>query len=193
MVSAKNRFCRQQFWSWLYGWLGDDPLPHVLIGTHPSLRNSTKMQLNGKNVLITGGSAGLVPLYSLLLRLIYRVLNVRANSLQKVGPPKRCWRLGCNIAINYANSSTRAEAFGEELQSQYPSLKIVVIQADVGEKSACEALISETISALGGLDIIISNAGIVPCDYSAFMQPLRGRMDSILSLWGFGVSRGGVG
>jgi NAD(P)-dependent dehydrogenase (short-subunit alcohol dehydrogenase family) len=43
-----------------------------------------------------------------------------------------------------------------------------VIQADVGEKAACEALISETISALGGLDIVISNAGIDPCDYCAF-------------------------
>lgn len=70
--------------------------------------------------------------------------------------------LGCNIAINYANSATRAEAFGTDLQSQYPSLKIVVIQADVGIKSACELLVSETISALGGLDIIISNAGKPP-------------------------------
>jgi NAD(P)-dependent dehydrogenase (short-subunit alcohol dehydrogenase family) len=38
-------------------------------------------------------------------------------------------------------------------------LKITVIQADVGVKAACEELIRETIEQLGGLDVIISNAG----------------------------------
>jgi NAD(P)-dependent dehydrogenase (short-subunit alcohol dehydrogenase family) len=66
---------------------------------------------------------------------------------------------GCNIAINYANSAERAEKFSNELRSTYPKIKIVVIQADVGVKSACEKLVTETISQLGGLDVIISNAG----------------------------------
>jgi 3-oxoacyl-[acyl-carrier protein] reductase len=68
---------------------------------------------------------------------------------------------GCNIAINYANSTERAEKFSKELSSKYPNVKIVVIQADVGQKAACEKLITETISQLGGLDVIISNAGIL--------------------------------
>jgi len=38
-------------------------------------------------------------------------------------------------------------------------LKITTIQADVGKKVACEQLIKETISQLGGLDVIVSNAG----------------------------------
>jgi NAD(P)-dependent dehydrogenase (short-subunit alcohol dehydrogenase family) len=68
---------------------------------------------------------------------------------------------GCNIAINYANSTDRAEKFVKELESAFPNLKFSVIQADVGIKSSCEKLIEETISQLGGLDIIISNAGSV--------------------------------
>ena len=38
-------------------------------------------------------------------------------------------------------------------------MKFPVIQADVGIKSECERLIAETVSSLGGLDIIVSNAG----------------------------------
>jgi NAD(P)-dependent dehydrogenase (short-subunit alcohol dehydrogenase family) len=67
--------------------------------------------------------------------------------------------IGCNVAINYANSAERAEKFAKELKSTYPKVKIVVIQGDVGVKSACEKLVTETIAQLGGLDVIISNAG----------------------------------
>jgi len=45
------------------------------------------------------------------------------------------------------------------VESAYPQSKFVVIQADVGEKAACEKLVAQTISQLGGLDVIISNAG----------------------------------
>lgn len=41
----------------------------------------------------------------------------------------------------------------------HPNLHFVAIQADVGVKVECERLIAETISELGGLDIIVSNAG----------------------------------
>jgi 3-oxoacyl-[acyl-carrier protein] reductase len=94
---------------------------------------------------------------------------VRENSPPKVPPKTKppafqaisiVLITGCNIAINYANSAERAEKFSRELRSTYPNVKIVVIQADVGVKSACEKLVTETISQLGGLDVIISNAGI---------------------------------
>ena len=70
------------------------------------------------------------------------------------------YRSGCNIVINYANSADRANKLAEELRVSCPKLKIVVIQADVGQRSACETLVEQTISELGGLDIIISNAGL---------------------------------
>jgi len=45
------------------------------------------------------------------------------------------------------------------LESACPNLKFTAIQADVGLKSSCEKLIEETIAQLGGLDVIVSNAG----------------------------------
>jgi len=66
---------------------------------------------------------------------------------------------GCNVAINYANSSERAEKLLKAIQSTFPDQQIVLIQADVGQKSECERLVQETISQLGGIDVIISNAG----------------------------------
>jgi NAD(P)-dependent dehydrogenase (short-subunit alcohol dehydrogenase family) len=44
----------------------------------------------------------------------------------------------------------------------HPNLKFVTIQADVGVKVECERLVAETISELGGLDVIVSNAGTKP-------------------------------
>lgn len=46
------------------------------------------------------------------------------------------------------------------MEAEFPNVKFAVIQADVGQKAACEKLVAETISQLGGLDIILSNAGI---------------------------------
>ena len=45
------------------------------------------------------------------------------------------------------------------MEEAYPNVKFAVIQADVGVKTECEKLVAETISQLGGLDIILSNAG----------------------------------
>ena len=63
------------------------------------------------------------------------------------------------------------------MAAAYPKSKFAVIQADVGQKSACERLVSEAITQLGGLDIIISNAGIYR---SLPFTDLR--MDTILSV-----------
>jgi NAD(P)-dependent dehydrogenase (short-subunit alcohol dehydrogenase family) len=95
---------------------------------------------------------------------------------------------GCNLAINYANSKQRAEEFFKEIRSAYPDFKMVLIQADVGKKSECERLVDETIAALGGLDIIISNAGIRFQDSVAYL-----RLDSILSFFRSRISRRSLG
>jgi NAD(P)-dependent dehydrogenase (short-subunit alcohol dehydrogenase family) len=74
--------------------------------------------------------------------------------------------IGCNVAINYANSADRASKFVKELESSYPNVKFALIQADVGQKAACEKLVEETISQLGGLDVIVSNAGSLKCVFT---------------------------
>ena len=114
------------------------------------------------------------------LLLTHRVQNVLGSLPPKVPLFSRVTLLtetGCNVAINYANSVDRANKFVKELETTYPMLKFAVIQADVGQKAACENLIEKTISELGGLDIVISNAGKL-----FFTQDSHCRVDAFLSI-----------
>ncbi|KAM0715489.1 hypothetical protein Q7P37_008987 [Cladosporium fusiforme] len=65
---------------------------------------------------------------------------------------------GSNVAINYANNEAPAQALAEELQSTH-SVKTTVIKADAGSMSEVESCVQAAIKALGGLDIVIANAG----------------------------------
>ncbi|KAF8248320.1 short chain dehydrogenase [Wilcoxina mikolae CBS 423.85] len=91
--------------------------------------------LKNRNVLVTGGSRGLGALTA-----------------------ERFAEEGANVVINYASSASAAEELAEKLKVTY-GVQAAAIQADVGEESECHRLISDTIEVLGGLDIIISNAG----------------------------------
>ncbi|KAI5784587.1 hypothetical protein EDC01DRAFT_201192 [Geopyxis carbonaria] len=91
--------------------------------------------LKNRNILITGGSRGL-----------------GAATAEKFAAE------GANIVVNYVSAADRAAALVELLQTKY-GVKAVAIQADVSTESACQRLVAESLTALGGLDIIISNAG----------------------------------
>ncbi|KAL7273100.1 hypothetical protein RUND412_004059 [Rhizina undulata] len=91
--------------------------------------------LKGKNILITGGSRGLGAVTA-----------------------ERFAREGSNVVINYVSSGDRAEALAGKIMVEY-GVKAVTIQADVAKEESCVRLVQEGIKALGGLDVIISNAG----------------------------------
>ncbi|EAW11182.1 SDR family NAD(P)-dependent oxidoreductase [Aspergillus clavatus NRRL 1] len=91
--------------------------------------------LKGRNALITGGSRGL-----------------GAVVAQKYAAE------GCNIAINYVSSKDAAEKLASELQTQY-NVKAITIQGDASRREDCSNAVKTTIEQLGGLDIVISNAG----------------------------------
>ncbi|KAI5968778.1 hypothetical protein CANMA_002214 [Candida margitis] len=93
------------------------------------------IQLKGKNALITGGSAGLGAAI--------------AHQLAAEG---------VNIAINYANNKHRANTLAAELQDKY-GVKTIVLQADVFQMKELSQLVESTVEQLGGIDILISNAG----------------------------------
>lgn len=102
------------------------------------------IDLKNKNALVTGGSAGL-----------------GASVCRQLAAE------GVNLAINYSSSKQRAEELAQELRIKN-NVKVVVIQADVfGGASAADKLVEEAAEQLGGLDIVISNAGwteVVPYD-----------------------------
>ncbi|KAK6351774.1 hypothetical protein TWF718_004920 [Orbilia javanica] len=92
--------------------------------------------LSGRNVLVTGGSRGIGEAIS-----------------------ERFAQQGANIIINYVSNEPRALALKSRLLETYPGIKVAAIQADVGKKEECERLVKESIEAVGGLDVIASNAG----------------------------------
>ncbi|RMJ26672.1 Short chain dehydrogenase [Aspergillus sp. HF37] len=65
---------------------------------------------------------------------------------------------GSNLAINYVSSSEAADTLASDLQAQY-KVKAVVVQGDAGLQEDCKRVVKETIDQLGGLDVVVSNAG----------------------------------
>ncbi len=93
------------------------------------------IDLKNKVALITGGSAGLGA----------EIATQLASE-------------GTNVAINYAHSKKRAEELAINLAKKY-NIKAITIQGDLFKPEVIPILIKDTIEQLGGLDIVISNAG----------------------------------
>jgi 3-oxoacyl-[acyl-carrier protein] reductase len=91
------------------------------------------MNFTGKKVLITGGSRGIG-------RACAQAFAER----------------GAKVAINYVRNEDAANATLNLL----PGKGHLLVQADVADPTAVEGLIAETVQGLGGLDIVVNNAGI---------------------------------
>ncbi|EMD96557.1 hypothetical protein COCHEDRAFT_1122967 [Bipolaris maydis C5] len=90
--------------------------------------------LKNRNVLVTGGSAGL------------------GEAVCKAFAKE-----GANIAINYFNRLEPAQKVQQACEEL--GVKAVAIKADMTSTSEARRVVQETIKQLGGLDLIISNAG----------------------------------
>ncbi len=64
---------------------------------------------------------------------------------------------GHNVAINYASNKDGAEATPEACKSA--GAETIVIQADVSDEAACDALVAQTVEKWGRLDVLVNNAG----------------------------------
>ncbi len=91
-------------------------------------------KLAGKNVLITAGAQGIGEAIS-----------------------KHFIDCGANVAIHYFSSADVAENLVEYAISK--GVKAVAISGDLTKESHANALVDKTIEAIGGLDILINNAG----------------------------------
>ena len=92
------------------------------------------MILQDKIALITGASRG--------------VGAATALSLAKAG---------CKVSINYNQSAERAEQVAA--QCRKAGAEIILTQGDVAEDAICRLIVGKTLTAFGGLDILINNAG----------------------------------
>jgi glucose 1-dehydrogenase len=98
--------------------------------------------LLGKNVLVTGGTSG-----------IGQATAVRFAEH------------GANVAINYPTTSDEAAGTTEQMHTclrkvRQHGVRDVLVQGDVSSEDDVVRMVREAVERLGGLDILINNAGI---------------------------------
>ncbi len=98
--------------------------------------------LKGKNVLVTGGSSG-----------IGQAIAVRFAEY------------GSNIAINYLREPGEARDTEEQVHAcihkvQQEGVQDMLVQGDVSREKDVVKMASDTINGLGGIDVLVNNAGI---------------------------------
>lgn len=91
--------------------------------------------LNGKTVLVTGGSRGLGA----------TLASAFAD-------------LGADVAISYATSAEKAVVVVEGLRAK--GVRAIAVQSDQADLTSAKPLIDQVISEFGKLDILVNNAGI---------------------------------
>ncbi|MCJ1379101.1 hypothetical protein MMC17_002201 [Xylographa soralifera] len=91
--------------------------------------------LQGRNVLVTGGSRGLGALVA-----------------------EKFAAEGCRVAINYVANAQRATLTAQKIERLFGG-KVAVIQGDMGVRADCERVVREARAEMGGLDVVVSNAG----------------------------------
>src|SRR4051795_13654963 len=98
--------------------------------------------LKGKNVLVTGGSSG---------------------SGQAIAV--RFAQYGANVAINYLRQPEEAHDTEEQVHAciskvRQEGVQDVLVGGDVSKEEDVVRMVAEAIEGLGGLDIVVNNAGI---------------------------------
>jgi glucose 1-dehydrogenase len=98
--------------------------------------------LRGKNVLVTGGTSG-----------IGQAIAVRFAEY------------GANVAINYLRSADEAADTEHKVQAcvqqvRRQGVRDVLVRGDVSNEEQVVAMLADTVDQLGGIDVLVNNAGI---------------------------------
>jgi glucose 1-dehydrogenase len=98
--------------------------------------------LQGKNVLVTGGTSG-----------IGQAMAVRFAEY------------GANVAINYLKQPEEAAETEEQVHAcvrrvKEKGVRDVLVRGDVSDEADVVAMVEDTVRQLGGIDVLVNNAGI---------------------------------
>ena len=96
---------------------------------------ASSLPLSGKRALVTGGARG-----------------IGAAIARQLAAD------GADVAITYEKSAEKAEAIVAEIRAT--GRKAVAIQADAGSIDGPQKAVTGAVEGLGGLDIVVNNAGI---------------------------------
>ena len=94
-----------------------------------------KLDLTGKNTLVTGGTRGIGR----------AIVEALAGA-------------GARVAFTYRSSTETAEALRADLESR--GVEVLVFQGDAAEAASAEAAVKGVLDAWGSVDVLVNNAGI---------------------------------
>lgn len=118
-------------------------------------------RLAGKKALVTGASRGIG----------------RGIALALAGA-------GADVAVGYRRERERAEEVVREIESR--GVRGTAFAADVRDGAAVHAMVSGARDALGGLDVVVANAG-VPTRFEPLHEVDPGYFDRVLQIDLYGV------
>ena len=113
-----------------------------MTATAPAAAIEGMRGLKGKNVLVTGGTSG-----------IGQAIAVRFAEY------------GANVAINYLRqpgeaADTEAKVHACVASVRQQGVRDVLVQGDVSQEDDVVRMFEDTVDQLGGLDVLVNNAGI---------------------------------
>src|ERR671924_1681043 len=128
--------------SWHYAPIPRSRRMKMAEATATAQRTKGLRGLKDKNVLVTGGSSG-----------IGQAIAVRFAEY------------GANVAINYLRTPDEAEDTEEKVHACVASVRQmgvrdVLVQGDVSKEPDVVAMFEDAVDKLGGIDVLINNAGI---------------------------------
>ena len=69
-------------------------------------------------------------------------------------------REGADVAVNYLDDRAAAETVMREVHAA--GRRAVLVQADVARPTDAQTMVAQVLSELGGLDVLVNNAGVYP-------------------------------
>ncbi|QCJ42873.1 SDR family oxidoreductase [Bacillus sp. S3] len=105
------------------------PVPETM---NPKYKGSDK--LKGKNAIITGGDSG-----------IGRAVSIAFA------------KEGANVVIMYLSENHDAEETKQLVEEQ--GVRCLLLSGDIGDETFCQEAVQQTVDELGGLDLLVNNAG----------------------------------
>jgi len=118
-------------------------------------------RLHGKKALVTGGSRGIGRGIALAFA-----------------------EAGADVAIGYRRERERAEAVVKEIEGR--GVRAAAFAADVRDGPAVHAMVAGARDALGGLDVVVANAG-VPTRFEPIHEVDPGYFDRVIQIDLYGV------
>lgn len=104
------------------------------------MTGQTDRPLEGKIALVTGASGGIGAAIA-----------------------EELFNDGASVAVHYGSNKGAVDALMERLGRTDPDeagRRLVAIQADITDSSACTALVERTVESFGRMDVLVNNAGI---------------------------------